>query len=71
MHKSETAPKPQKVQAPPIRCSRIGKLLTTKKLNAKFETVQILIAIPRIYRGKNSDTKNQPNWPKLIAKQMM
>src|SRR5574344_1941137 len=64
-------PKPQNVQAPPILCNNIGKLLTTKKLNAKFETVQILIAIPLIFNGKTSETKIQPTGPRLIAKQII
>ena len=71
MHNIETIPKPQNVQAPPILCNKIGKLLTTKKLNAKFDTVQILIATPRIRSGNTSETKIQPIGPKLIAKQMI
>ena len=69
MQSNETAPNIQNVQAPPILCNKIGKLPTTKKLNAKFETVHILIATPLILRGKTSETKIQPIGPKLIAKQ--
>ena len=64
-------PNIQNVYAPPIRCNKTGKLPTTKKLKAKFETVHILIAIPRIFRGKTSETRIQPIGPRLIAKQMM
>ena len=59
------------VQAPPILCNKIGKLATTKKLKAKLDTVQILIAIPLIFKGNTSETKIQPIGPKLIAKQIM
>lgn len=71
MHKNDTAAKPQNVYAPPILCINIGKLPTTKKLKAKFATVQMLIASPLILSGKTSDTIIQPIGPRLIAKQII
>ena len=71
MQRIETNPNIQKVQAPPILCRSIGKLATTKKLKAKFETVQMLIEIPRILSGKTSDTIIQPTGPRLIAKKII
>ena len=62
-------PNIQNVHAPPILFRRTGKLATTKKLKAKLETVQTLIATPLILSGKTSDTRIQPIGPKLIAKQ--
>ena len=71
MQRNETAPNIQNVHAPPILCNRIGKLPTTKKLNAKFEMVQIIIAIHIILRGNTSETSIQPIGPRLIAKQII
>lgn len=71
MQRIETIPNIQNVHAPPILCSSTGKLPTTKKLNAKFETVHTLIAIPLILSGKTSETSIQPIGPRLIAKQII
>ena len=56
---------------PPKLSNETGNSALIKKLNKKFEMIDMLIPKPLMFKGKTSEAINKPTGPKDIEKETM